>query len=146
MVEFSEDTNHLISELQKFSDSKIKNVKAMSFIVEISSANIQNPELEDILFLSKYINGLGKVMHKIKYQINNDASAENSFGFIKKEFTENLNKLFELILKYIEDSNSDYTEKFRTKYLQLNQQSLINITSLIYDLSWLKVYKTQINK
>jgi len=68
-------------------------------------------------------------------RINDDAEKK-----IRSEFSQNVMKLSKQISKLISGINSDDRKKFDEKFLSMNRPSLVNLTNLIYDLSWVKQY------
>jgi hypothetical protein len=132
-------------ELKEFSGSKIKNPDDMLTLIEISLTPGKEKMFEDIQFTAKYLNGLGKAL---KTNISNLAnpkqngksvSAEDARKKIMDEFKANMKKLSEMFSEYIKEINEAQQTEFKDKYLSLNGQALQNLTTLIYDLSWLKI-------
>jgi hypothetical protein len=149
-MKISESTNQLVEELSLFSSGKLRNIKDISFLVEASSVMGQQKLLDDIIFTAKYVNGLGKILRDhmtASLPKNGNASPdridENAMDKIRNEFRDHMKKIsiqLTVLIKNIEENDRN---EFEEKYLSMNQQSLVNLTTLIYDLSWLKKFKNR---
>ena len=145
-MKISKKTAEFAAELNKFSGAKIKNIDDLSILLQLSDSKEREKMFDDILFTSKYLNGLGKILQKnITAAANPEGngksvSAEEARKKIMDEFKANMKKLSEKIADYIKDTDAEIKNNFEEKYLALNQQSLQNLTTLIYDLSWIKVF------
>ncbi len=131
-------------EIREFSGSKIKNPDDLLILIEIGLAQDKAKQFEDIQFTAKYLNGLGKAL---KTNISNLAnpkqngksvSAEDARKKIMDEFKANMKKLSEMLGEYIKDIDENMQADFTNKYLALNGEALQKLTTLIYDLSWMK--------
>jgi hypothetical protein len=96
----------------------------------------------DIIFTAKYLNGLGKIM-----QVNLSAPANgNENGKkekndkIKEEYKNNIQHLINQLNFYMLHADDNFKKEFNNKFLSLNRSSLVNLTTLIYDLSWVKKF------
>jgi hypothetical protein len=56
------------------------------------------------------------------------------------EYKSNMIRLSNYLGDLLTDADDDVKTDFRAKYLSMNRTSLVNMTGLIYDLSWLKRY------
>ncbi len=145
-MKLSKKTKDTILELSRFSGYKIKNTDDISLLVEISGKQKKAKTFYDIQFTAKYLNGLGKVLHKNittasdAKQNGKKISAEEARKKIMDEFKLNMKKFAELLADYIKEADEASQNDFKAKYLELNRESLQNLTTLIYDLSWLKMY------
>lgn len=145
-MKISKKTAEFANELNKFSGAKIKNIEDLTILLQLSDSSEREKMFDDIMFTAKYLNGLGKILQKnITAAANPEGngksvSAEDARKKIMDEFKSNMKKLSEKIADYIKDLDPEVKNNFEEKYLALNQQSLQNLTTLIYDLSWIKVY------
>jgi len=101
--------------------------------------------LDDLVFTAKYLNGLGKILHSnhsAAPEVNTNGSIidENAEEKIKNEFKQNMLKLNSQISNINANVPDEDKQNFENKYLAMNRTSLINLTNLIYDLSWVKKY------
>ena len=149
-MKISQSTNDLIYKLRNFSGDKLRNPHDISFLVEISSVTKKERLFDDIIFTAKYLNGLGKILRDHMTaslpqngNSNPDKIGENSMDKIRSEFREHMKKFSMQLATLIKDTEDNYKTDFEAKYLSMNQQSMVNLTTLIYDLSWLKKYKNR---
>ncbi len=144
-MKISRNTEDVISDIKKFSRGKLKNERDVSILIEASTA-AENKELfEDLLFTAKYLNGLGKIIQSNRLaslKAGTEAARidETAHEKIRNEFEQNLTKLNKQITDLISNLPADDITSFENKYLSLNRTSLVNLTTLIYDLSWVKTY------
>ena len=152
-MKISRSTNNLIEELRNFSGNKLRNSQDISFLIELSSTTKQEKLFDDITFTAKYLNGLGKILrnHMTASLPQNgnttpDKIDENTMDKIRSEFREYMKKFSLQLTTLIKYTEENYKTDFEDKYLSMNQQSLVNLTTLIYDLSWLKKFKNRKEK
>lgn len=147
-MKISDKTQNIMLELNEFSGSKIKNISDVSILIEIAEVTKQDKLFYDIQFSAKYLNGLGKILQSniaISTEKNSNGSGKapesaEAKEKIKEEFKKNIKKITGDLKKIIQESDTDFQKEFESKYLALSQDSLRNLTTLIYDLSWLKKY------
>lgn len=150
-MDISEDTRKTLTGLTEFSGNKIKNPDDIAYLIEISHTTNQRAYLNNLMFTAKYLNGLGKILHtgitNIKANKNNSQAKEtmerDSINKIRNEYKINLEKFLIQFEEIVKSSAGDEYLNFKNKYLASTQISMINITNLIYDLSWLKKYYNQ---
>ena len=145
-MKISKNTEKLTGELLKFSGTKIKNINDMKLLLQLAENAGDNKAFTDILFVAKYLNGLGKVLHTNISAKSNPAgngkqiSSEDARVKVMDEFKLNMKKLTTQLGEYLKGADDETRKPIEEKYLALNQQSLQNLTTLIYDLSWLKMF------
>jgi len=133
-------------ELNEFSGSKLKNIPDLTYIIEIAENSANKNLFYDLLFSAKYVNGLAKILQSnvsVSSSRNGfavSASDEEAKEKIKKEFHANIVKFTELFKEFLQNADDAVKKDFENKYLSLTQSSMLNLNSLIYDLSWLKKY------
>jgi hypothetical protein len=145
-MKISQKTEDIILELNEFSGSKIKNTLDLSYLIEIADKSGKDKLFYDIQFTAKYLNGLTKILQSNvvltpRPKIGEPApDADEAREKIMEEYKKNVVKL----TGYLKDLLLELDENIRTdmeeRYLALNRTSMVNLTSLIYDLSWLKKY------
>jgi hypothetical protein len=140
-MKISETTSKTVSGIKEFSGNKIKNEQDTALLIEASSGNKQL--FEDMVFTARYLNGLGKILHSNRLSSPGadkqkiDESAEEK---IRNEFKQHMIKLNSQLSALLSDIPSEDKKAFEEKYLTMNRTSLVNLTNLIYDLSWVKKY------
>lgn len=145
-MEISENTAVLVREIIEFSGGKLKNENDVSVLIESAQARENEELFNDIIFTAKYLNGLGKILHSnISTALESKPGGENKLDEnaeekIRNEFSQNVMKLSKQISKLISGMTTADKKEFGDKYLAMNRPSLVNLTNLIYDLSWVKQY------
>lgn len=148
-MNISGKTLAVVKELNEFSGSKIQNTNELSVLIELAEKSKKEKLFYDIQFVSKYLNGLGKILKtgislppgkSTNGDENNAPSPDEAKEKIMAEYKSHMvkltNYLNDLLLEADESTKAEITEK----YLSLSRTSLVNLTTLIYDLSWLKKY------
>src|SRR4030095_10998678 len=140
----SQKTKDLILELDKFSGSKLKNTKDLSLLIELADISQKDKLFYDIQFLAKYLNGLGKIlksgMTPASRKDDNGHPIENSKEKVMTEYKNNMEKLAKYLKDLILEADENSKAEFENKYLSLTAESLSKLTTIIYDLSWLKKF------
>ena len=152
-MNISPETQNLISELNKFSNSKLKNISELTLLIESSAASEKGKLFAEIIFSAKYLNGLEKILQgnivsgtAPNAALNgnkNKPLSNDAMDKIKGEYKGSLKKLIvdlkELIGDFEEQEKAGFTEKF----LSMNRESMLNLSRLIYDLAWVKTFKNK---
>lgn len=141
-MKISESTNDFIFELNEFSKNKVKNIYEVSCLIELSAGEENSRNFKDIIFTAKYLNGLGKVLHQsITSPSGEDKNVKlNSADKVREEYKNNITHFTDQLNLYLQNADADFKKEFENKFLSLNRTSLVNLTTLIYDLSWVKMF------
>jgi hypothetical protein len=147
-MKLSQKTSDLISELDRFSGSKIKNADDLSFLIEITESSQKQKLFGDIQFTAKYLNGLTKILESnVNLSTNkNTGNGEpqpdigESREKILQEYKANMLKLIAYLKDLLTEADGNVKGMLEEKYLALSKESMKNMTTLIYDLSWLKKF------
>jgi hypothetical protein len=145
-LKLSGNTVNLVLEIKEYSGNKLKNEADVSFLIECANSEEKQKLFEDLIFTAKYLNGLGKILHSNmggilqSGGIEEDKIDENAEEKIRNEFKQNMLKFTSQLSEIINDASGDEHRNFSGKYLAMNSTSLVNLTNMIYDLSWVKKY------
>lgn len=145
-MKLSQKTKDTLLELNEFSGGKIKNTLDLSYLIEIAEISQKDKLFYDIQFTAKYINGLTKVLQSNvnltpKPQTGEFVSdPEAARAKVMEEYKKNAVKFTAYLKDLLADADEDIKNSMEERYLQLNRTSMVNLTSLIYDLSWLKKF------
>ena len=148
-MDISKKTRAVVTELFEFSGSNIQNSDELSVLIELADRSKKEKLFYDIQFVSKYLNGLGKILKtgislpqgkstngNDSSQVSPDDAKEKIMAEYKSHMLKLTNYLNDLLIDADESTKSEITEK----YLSLSRTSIVNLTTLIYDLSWLKKF------
>lgn len=145
-MNISKKTEEIILELNEFSGSKIKNPLDVSYLVEIAALSKKDKLFYDLQFSAKYLNGLTKILQSNVALTTNPKSgepppnSEETRAKIMDEYKKNVIKFSSYLKDIIVDMEPQTKAQFEERYLALNRTSMVNLSSLIYDLSWLKKF------
>lgn len=145
-MKISKKTEETILELNEFSGSKIKNTLDISYLIEITEQSQKDKLFYDLQFSAKYINGLTKILQSNVALTTNPKSGEpapdteEARAKIMEEYKKNILKFSSYLKDLLLEANPEVRQQFEERYLSLNRTSMVNLTTLVYDLSWLKKY------
>lgn len=124
-----------LDEVEKETGSVLKKRDDLTKLLEICVACGKEKEFEDLIFTAKYIQGLMRVINKAP-SIPEVQSVEH----VKKDFSENMEKIAEQISDILEAGDEDSKKYFKEIFLSPTQHSLENLTLLLTDLEQIKKY------
>jgi len=132
------DADKLTGEIDHFSNHKLKRKDDLKTLIEISIKNKKEKLLESLTFNAKYVLGLQRVLKK-----GNSNSEVSNLGDIKKDYSENLIKSIEQMKELMDFISEETKNHFDKTYFELSQQSLQNLSELLEDLEWTKMFLNQ---
>ena len=128
-------SSDFINDVEKFSKDKLKRKAELIRIYE-EALKYKNEKLfDDLAFTAKYVQGLMRVVKS--GSINPDIKNIDS---IKKDFTDNMNKVVLKIRELISSADENLKIHFEQTYFELSQQGFVNLAELLSDLEWTKIY------
>lgn len=148
-MKISDKTKKTIEELYIYSGNKLKNVIELMVLIELAEQSGKDKLFHDIQFAAKYLNGLGRILQsnvaittqkKPGENGEEPPSAEEARAKIMGEYKANMIKFTNYLKDLLLDADEADRKEFEDKFLSLSRTSMVNLTSLIYDLSWLKRY------
>lgn len=125
----------LLNDTENFLNRSLDNKSDLLLFLKVYSQRNSFSEFEDLCFTGKYLNGLFKVIEK-----SNELPEVKSVDHIKKEISENLKKIMETIKGISSNLTEEEEKKISIKYLQLTQNSLLNLKNLAEDFDDIKKY------
>lgn len=138
---YSKNAVELINEVEKFSNSKLNKKAELINLYESAITSDKVKDFEDLSFTAKYLRGLMRVLNEGK-QISEVGSMEK----IKSDFTMNMKKATELIKNIISNSDDSMKKYFEENFLEMSQNSLVNVNELLADLEWVKMYMNKVKR
>jgi hypothetical protein len=148
-MNISSKTKNLINELSVFAGGKLKNIPELSLLIEITERSKKDKLFYDIQFTAKYLNGLGKILQsnvslasQKKPGSNGEPpqTAEEARKKVMAEYKTNMLKFTGYMKDILLNADADDRAMMEDKFLTLSRTALVNLTTLIYDLSWLKKF------
>lgn len=148
-MKISTNTKKIIEELSEYSGGKLKNIPELLMIVELAGISGKDKLFYDLQFSAKYLNGLGKILQSNvslttakKPGTNGEPAptAEEAREKVMAEYKSNMMKFTNYLKDLLNNADEWSRKEIEEKYLALSRTAMVNLTTLIYDLSWLKRY------
>jgi hypothetical protein len=145
----STKTKKIVEELHGYSGNKLKNIPELEILIELAEVSEKIKLFYDIQFTAKYLNGLGKILQsnvslttEKKPGTNGEPAptAEEARAKVMGEYKTNMMKFTNYLKDILLEADEATRSTIEEKYLALSRTSMVNLTTLIYDLSWLKRY------
>lgn len=124
-----------LDNVEKFVERKFYQRQIISELLQIVNRNNQVEKFNELIFTAKYTNGLYR---SIKLGQSNPQIS--NLEQIKKDFSENLEKVISLIKELFNREISESTTKVKQKYTEYGEIQLGNLFLLIDDLAQIKKY------
>jgi len=130
-----------VKEVEKFSRGRLKRKIELLRIYEEAVKYSKIKEFEDLAFTAKYVQGLLRVVR------TGSADPEvNNFEMMKNDFSDNMKKTIEQIRGIISSGDDTLKQHFENTYFELTQESFINMSELLSDLEWAKMYMNDLKR
>jgi len=126
---------NILNDVEIFSDSLLKRNADLQIIIDESIQNNFEAEFEELTFTGKYVQGLKRVLNKWA-----DFQEIENLDYVKKDLTENMEKVVEQIRGLLENSSDGTKKLFEETYLTLNPECFQNLNELLADLEQVKKY------
>ncbi len=148
-MKISNKTKKIVDELYEYSGNKLKNIHELEILIELAEVSEKGKLFYDIQFTAKYLNGLGKILQSnVSLTTQNKPStngkptptAEEARAKIMAEYKTNMLKFTNYLKDLLLEADEATQKEIEEKYLILSRTAMVNLTALIYDLSWLKRY------
>ncbi len=133
--EYIKSADELITEIEKFSGSRLHKKEDLLKLVSISLENNQMKNLSDIVFIAKYIKGLMKAL-----QASVNVKDVPNINEIKNDLSENISKVKLQINSLLNFTGNKTKKYFELEYFRLTQDAFANFNELLSDLEWTKMY------
>lgn len=133
-MNISANTKDIVDKINDSSDSFIKNNYEISILIEISFISDKLSIFRDLIFTSKYVTGLKKVLS------SPEISGNDFIDRTYNDFNTNLQKVYDLLKQIIDNEESNSVIFFEKKYFKMDQESVKNMIELTEDLSICKEY------
>ena len=126
---------NILNDIELFSDSLLKRKADLQIIIDESLQHNFGAEFEELTFTGKYIQGLKRVLQK-----GADFQEIDSLDHVKKDLTENMEKVIRDIRALLIHSSETNKKYFEDTYLSLTTICFHNLNDLVEDLEWIKKY------
>ena len=134
MNNYLSDENFL-KNVESFTTNPIIRKEDVKRLIEIVSKNHKEVEFENLIFTSKYVCGLMRIVK------NGPVVPEvNNIEHIKADMNDNINKGKEQLREIISNSDDEERGYFEKTYLSMTTESFGNLNKLFSDLEAVKKY------
>ena len=141
MIDKLESLDEFYDGLVNFSRGKIQNEDDIKRLIKLALKEEKLNDLEEIAFSAKITKGLLRIIQNRENTIEDEY-----FEKIKKEYSENIQKV-KIGLEELINHGSDFIKNiFNEKYFLLTHESLANLNNLCGDLEWVKMYLNDIKR
>ena len=144
MIQGYSDSKKLLNEINDFSLAKggqLKRKEDLNIIFEEISRNNKEKLLEDLSFTAKYLQGLMRVLKK---------GAQNpeikSLEYVKSDYSLNIMKFTTQLKEILSESSGEMKEHFNKTFFELSQEGFQNLSELLSDLDWTKMYLNELKR
>lgn len=134
MIEFQLN-EELLDKVESFTEKKLTQRLTLSQLFKTVNQNNQIEKFNDLIFTAKYANGLYRSL-----KLSQSNPQITNIDQIKKDFTENLEKVVSLIKEILNDLNAESSKEILQKYTTIGEDQLGNLLLLINDLDQIKKY------
>jgi hypothetical protein len=134
-MELSNDTQKILSAIDKLSKDKLNYREDLGRLIELSIQNNKMKVLEELSFQARYSQGLLKIVQNRDNKIE-----EEYFSKVQKEFAQSVEKIKSSIEEILSNSSPFIKQIFSDKYLQITHASLSNLNKFCPDLGFVKFY------
>ena len=131
----SQLNKNILNDVEVFSDSLLKRKADLQIIIDESLQHNFGAEFEELTFTGKYVQGLKRVLQK-----GADFQEIDNLDHVKKDLTENMEKIIGDIKALLINSSETNKNYFEDTYLSLTSNCFQNLTDLLEDLEWVKKY------
>lgn len=131
----------ILTEAEKFTNLSLRKKNDLIQILNTCIADKNYKLFEGICFTGKYVNGLFKVL-----KTGNSNPEINSLDSIKKDLSDNIQKVISQLREITLNSAPDVKDKFNDQYFSLNPESLNNLKELFSDLDIVKKYLNHLKR
>lgn len=127
--------NNILNDVELFSDSLLKRKTDLQIIIDESLKNNFETKFEELTFTGKYVQGLKRVLQK-----GGDFQEIDNLDHVKKDLTENMQKVIENIRAILIHSSEKNKKYFEDNFLSLTPDCFQNLNELVEDLELVKKY------
>ncbi|PJA98201.1 MAG: hypothetical protein CO128_08595 [Ignavibacteriales bacterium CG_4_9_14_3_um_filter_30_11] len=131
----------LLVAIEKKSGKIFTEQEGLLQLFNIGLSNENGPLFEKLIFTSKYILGLKRVLEKgaVIPDVNN-------LDEIKKDLSENLTSVKNILNEFSIKMTDNYRSTFESNYLAMTQNSLAKLYLLLEGLEWTKMYLNDLKR
>jgi hypothetical protein len=129
------DNKSIIDSIEDFSNYTLNKKTDLKTLFELSLRDNKESLFTELSFTAKYVQGLMRVLKS-----GSENSEVKSLDHIKKDFTQNMQKITEQMKEILKGADDQIKRYFDTTYFDMSLQGLQNLRLILSDLEWTKKY------
>jgi hypothetical protein len=150
-ISYSQAAAQFVEDVEKFSNSKLNKKIELIRLYEEALCSNKIKEFEDLAFTAKYLRGLLRVLSvaakpRLDGKEDQNISEVGSMEKIKADFSSNMKKASDTMSNILLSSESSVKKYFNENFIEMSQDSLINMNELLHDLEWVKMYLNNLKR
>ncbi len=131
----SDTPEDFINDIEIFSKKKLKRKIEVLRIYESAVQTHQENIFEELAFTAKYVQGLLRIVK------NHSGDAEiTNIEKIRKDFSDNMELAVKQIKEITQNADDSFKIYLEENFFLLNQEGFINLTELLSDLEYVKLF------
>jgi hypothetical protein len=124
-----------VNQVEIISKSKLKRKFELLKIFQLAIDYANQKEFEELLFSAKYAMGLMRILK------NHSGNSEiKNIEEIKKDFASTIEMTTGQLRRILQNSDNELRKHFDANFLELSPQNFSNLTELLSDLEFAKIY------
>jgi hypothetical protein len=140
-MEINLSDQKFLSKVEDFTGCLLQKKEDIKKIIELVNYNSKKEDFENLIFTSKYISGLMRVL-KNALSIPEVNNIEN----VRTDLNENIKKGIEQLKGIIQIGGKNEMDYFDKTYFSLTTQNLSNLSQLFADLELVKKYTNHLKR
>lgn len=136
-MKISGKTSGIINDISDSSGKFLKNNYEVSILIEISFFSDKSDLFRKLIFISKYVTGLKKVL------TSPNISGQDYLDRTYADFNSNLQTAFDILRLILQNADKGDIAFFEKKYFTMSQESIVNMLDLSEDLTLCKEYENR---
>lgn len=125
------DISNFIERVDSFSQYRLQNKKDISILLQLSRDEQKKQIFDDLTFHAKFIYRLFGILRRTPPD-------SETYPKLTAEFNDGCEKVSTLMRTLVKEAPDDVKQPFASKYFKMTHDSLENLISISYDLSWIK--------
>lgn len=140
-MEINLSDKNFLGEVEKFIGSSLQKRDDVKKLIHIVVSDKKVKEFDDLIFTSKYICGLMRVIKNAP-----GVPEVSSIDHVKNDLSENINKAVDQLRELLSESDKKEKDYFQSTYTQISSENFNNLQKLFSDLESVKKYLNHLKR
>ena len=133
MIAIRLETQTYLDAVEQFAHRKFQFRDDLGLLTDLSESRNMKQLFDDILFFAKFVSNANNVLKRAG--VHSEETQK-----LSAEFKESLEKSSTLLRTLVKEAPEEVKKDFTARFFSLSQESVSNLLSLLYELSWIKNY------